>query len=234
VGHGTVSRLASNTTLSAPRVSATRWSVRLTGVVGWVLVGCGVGVLLYLAYALLFTNIGAGRAQSQLREQWQQVEAAPRGQADHPDAAPATRDVPGVALIQFVRPGRTRPLIHDEPLVVLDDVTSDALAKGPGHYPDTALPGEPGNFSVAGHRTTHGAPFFHLNQVRQGDQILVTDRDGTRYTYEVSRQQVVLPSDTWVIAADPLGTGEPTMTLTTCNPRFSAAQRLVVHAELVS
>ena len=65
--------------------------------VGWILVGCGVGILLYLAYALLFTNVGAGRAQSQLREQWQQGAVAPAGRADRADAAPAAADVPGVA-----------------------------------------------------------------------------------------------------------------------------------------
>jgi len=226
--------LASNTTLSAPRVAATRWSVRLTGVVGWVLVGCGAGVLLYLAYALLFTNIGAERAQSQLREQWQRVEAVPHERDGRPVAAAPAPDVPGVALLEFARPGRSRPLIADEPLVVLDGVTSGELAQGPGHYPDSAPPGGPGNFSVAGHRTTYGAPFFHVDQLRPGDQILVTDRDGTRHTYEVRRQHIVAPSETWVIGPDPLRTGEPTMTLTTCNPRFSAAQRLVVHAELVS
>lgn len=200
------------------------------------MLGCGAGILLYLAYALLFTNVGAGRAQGELRDQWQQAviaPAAPADPADEPAAAPAP-PVEGVALVEFVRPGSDTPLIHDEPLVVLDDVTAADLAKGPGHYPDTALPGDDGNFAIAGHRTTYGAPFFHLDTLRDGDEIRVTAPDGARYTYEIVEQQVVLPGDTWVIDQDPLGNGAPTMTVTTCHPRFSAAERLVVHAELVS
>lgn len=239
-------------TVPAARVAQTPLSVRLTSLVGWILLGCGAGVLLYLAYALLFTNVGAERAQGELRAQWQQqIDAAPRQADPHADDVEpraaaveqraAIRDErraaprgDGMALIEFVRPGSDQPLIHDEPLVVLDSVATDALAKGPGHYPDTALPGAAGNFSVAGHRTTYGAPFFHLDRLRNGDRILVTDRDGASHTYEVARQHVVSPGDSWVIGEDPLGTGTPTMTLTTCNPRFSAAERLVVHAELVS
>lgn len=225
----TVTRVASNVTLSAALVS-TRRSVHLTSVVGWTLLGCGIGVLAYLAYALLFTNITTGQAQDELRDHWrQQVQAAPRT-----DPVAATPLGTGIALIEFVRPGSDRALVHDGPLVVIEGVTGDDLAKGPGHYPDTALPGQPGNFAVAGHRTTHGAPFFHLDAVRAGDEILVTDRRGTQHTYEVTRQRVVLPTDAWVIGEDPLSTGKPTLTLTTCNPRFSAAERLVIHAELVS
>ncbi|CAN5919976.1 class E sortase [soil metagenome] len=153
------------------------------------------------------------------------------GLAPDADITPPDR---GVALLEFSRPGGSDTLVHDEPLVVLDDVALADLQDGPGHYPDTALPGEPGNFAVAGHRTTYGAPFYHLDVLRRGDRVLVTDRQGRRHTYAVAEQRVVLPGDTWVIGDDPLGSGEPTLTLTTCNPRFSAAERLVVHAELVS
>lgn len=195
-------------------------------------------MLLYLAYALLFTNITAERAQDDLRARWQQQvptvsdaasQSAPSPSQDRP-GAPAR----GVAMVEFERPGRPTPLVHDGPLVVLDGVTLDDLARGPGHYPGTALPGRPGNFAIAGHRTTHGAPFFHLDALRSGDLVLVTDRRGRHYTYEVAAERLVLPTDTWVIGRDPLGTGRPTLTLTTCNPRFSAAERLVVHAQLVS
>jgi sortase A len=198
--------------------------------VGWVLLGCGVGLLLYIVYALLFTNVAAGRAQQDLRTQWDQRITT----ATSAEPEPSTPPVRGVALIEFARPGRSAPLVHDEPLVVLNGVAVDDLQRGPGHYPGTALPGRNGNFAVAGHRTTYGAPFFHLDSLRPGDQVLVTDRRGRHYTYEVAEQRVVLPTDTSVIGEDPLGTGRPTLTLTTCNPRFSAAERLIVHAQLVS
>ena len=219
------------------------WSLRLIGVVGWMLLAAGAAVLLYLVYSLLFTNVAAERAQDELRSQWQTpddrgvVVAAADGPSEPPPGGAdpvAAGGGGGVALIEFARPGTDEPLVHDDPLVVLDDVSVADLQQGPGHYPGTALPGRPGNFAVAGHRTTYGAPFFHLDVLRPGDEVLVTDRRGRRFTYRVAGQQVVAPSDTWVIDDDPLRTGRPTLTLTTCNPRFSAAQRLVVHAELVT
>ncbi len=206
------------------------------------LLAAGSSVLLYLVYALLFTNVEAERAQGDLRAQWERITPSTEPSASGESAAevaptPAPPEVTppgrGVALMEFMRPG-SGSVVHDEPLVVVDDVTLDDLRRGPGHYPDTAMPGRSGNFAVAGHRTTYGAPFYHLDALRSGDLVLVTDRRGQRHTYEVAEQQVVLPGDTWVIGDDPLGTGRPTLTLTTCNPRFSAAERLVVHAELVS
>jgi len=208
-------------------------SVRFTRTIGWLLLGCGVGVLLYLAYALLFTNVETALAQRALREQWHRQIPAAAPRAPERDAG-LPRDGPALALIEFTRPGRRQVLINDEPLVVLDDITANDLAAGPGHYPGTALPGQHGNFAIAGHRTTHGAPFFHLDMLRSGDRVVVTARSGQRFAYRVTRQRVVRHGDTWVIGNDPLGTGAPTLTLTTCNPRFSAAQRPVVRAQLVT
>lgn len=122
--------------------------------------------------------------------------------------------------------------VQDDPLLVVEGVGVDELKRGPGHYPGTALPGQPGNFAVAGHRTTYAAPFYDLDQLRPGDRIRVTDRGGTRWTYSVVGQRIVAPTDVEVIGPDPLATGRATLTLTTCNPRFSAAQRLIVFAEL--
>ena len=225
--------------------------VRLTGVVGWVLLTCGAGVLLYIAYALLFTNVAADQAQRDLRTQWDRqvasatppeaslprpsaVPSAPPSAAPAPSAGTPDRPAASVALLEFSRPGHDRRPVHDEPLVVLDGVSVADLRRGPGHYPSTALPGREGNFAVAGHRTTYGAPFLHLDDLRRGDRVVVTDREGRRFAYEVARQRVVAPTDVSVIDDDPLGTGRPTLTLTTCTPRYSAARRLIVHAELVS
>ena len=238
-------------TSGAPSASRSRPPAFVV-LIGWVLVGAGACVLLYLLYALLFTNIGADQAQDELRDQWRAQAAPAEPTVAERDAVVAERDAdgpqpdgdraeplalpegPALALVEFVRPGSATPPVHDEPLVVLEGVTTEVLAKGPGHYPSTAGPGEDGNFAVAGHRTTYGAPFYHLDALRDGDQILVTDRRGTRHTYEVVEQHVVGPSDVWVIGHDPLGRDGATMTLTTCHPRFSAAERLIVHAELMS
>jgi sortase A len=135
-----------------------------------------------------------------------------------------------IARLDVRRPGTGTPL--GDPLFVAEGVDQEQIDLGPGHFPDSALPGQAGNFAVAGHRTTHGAPFADLDQLRAGDEILVTDRAGQRYLYRVVEQRIVSPTDTWVAGPDPLGTGRPTLTLTTCHPRYSARQRLVVWAEL--
>jgi sortase A len=146
------------------------------------------------------------------------------GAAGQPDANAA------VALLEIQRPG-VGPLLG--PLFVGEGVGPDQLEDGPGHFPGSALPGRSGNFAVAGHRTTHGGPFGDLDRLRAGDEVHVTDRAGRRHLYRVVEQRIVTPADTWVAGPDPLGHGRPTLTLTTCHPRYSARQRLVVWAELV-
>lgn len=114
----------------------------------------------------------------------------------------------------------------------MEGVEPEQLKRGPGHYPSTARPGNAGNFAIAGHRTTYGAPFYHLDQLTPGDEIHVVDRQGHEWIYVVRTSRVVDPSAKWVLGEDPLGSGKPTMTLTTCHPRFSSAKRLVTFAEL--
>jgi sortase A len=112
---------------------------------------------------------------------------------------------------------------------VVQGVDENDLQEGPGHYPGTALPGQPGNVAIAGHRTTFGAPFFRLNELVRGDLIYLTDLSGTTWVYSVQRQWVVAPTDVAVL--DP--TRADDLTLTTCTPRFLATSRLVVRAQLV-
>ena len=76
--------------------------------------------------------------------------------------------------------------------------TSD-LKRGPGHFPDTPLPGQLGNSAIAGHRTTYGSPFFNVDKLEIGDEIIATTLNG-RYTYQVTGQQIVASSEYWVVA----------------------------------
>ena len=210
---------------------------RLLRGMGWLFIFIGVVVLLYLVYSLLYTNRATEQAQAGLGDEWDLYLQEGGGQlpGDGEDGeAPAADPGSAVAALEFRRPGQDKPLVHEKPLYVVQGVSLGDLQRGPGHYPGTALPGEKGNFAVAGHRTTYGAPFFNLDQLRKGDHVIVTARDGKRYTYRVHTQEIVAPSDTWVIAPDPLERGRNTLTLTTCNPRFSNAQRLIVFAELVT
>jgi sortase A len=112
---------------------------------------------------------------------------------------------------------------------VVQGVTEQDLQMGPGHYPGTALPGQLGNVGIAGHRTTFGAPFFRLNELRKGDLVYLIDTTGTTWAYSVQRMWVVPTDDVAVLAP----THGAELTLTTCNPRFWATNRLIVRAGLV-
>ncbi len=227
---------------------------------GWLLVAAGVVIALYLVYSLFWTTLETRTAQRELRDDWElevgDVEgrlegggavASTGGGRDDPEVGddpvvaaqdPSREVVPviplgeAVAALEFERPGSDEPPVLDAPVLVVEGVHLDALATGPGHYVGSALPGRQGNFAVAGHRTTHGAPFFDLDQAQPGDLVHVQDRDGIWFTYEVRESRIVQPDAVSVLGPDPLSTGQPTLTLTTCNPRFSMAERLVVLATL--
>jgi sortase A len=233
-------------TLDAPPRARRSVGLHLLRFIGWTLVGTGLLILLYLVYSLFFTGVATQAAQSDLQREWTaRVGDVPVASAEPPaeviEPAPPPEPAPepaldlggAVAVLEFARPGSDVRPVQAEPLFVVEGVTLSDLQRGPGRYPGTAMPGQPGNFAVAGHRTTYGAPFFHLDQLQPGDEVHVTDRAAARWVYRVVEERVVGPDDVSVIGPDPLGTGAPTLTLTTCHPRFSARQRLIVFAELV-
>jgi sortase A len=110
-------------------------------------------------------------------------------------------------------------------MAFVQGIDQDALSRGPGHYPKTPLPGQGGNVAIAGHRTTHLAPFWALDKIEPGDEITLQTRAG-RFVYRVQWAILVEPGDWSITARTPL----PSLTLTTCAPRFSSRQRLVVRA----
>jgi sortase A len=118
---------------------------------------------------------------------------------------------------------------------VVEGVGTADLRRGPGHYPGTAGPGQVGNMAIAGHRTTYGGPFERNGELARGDEILV-DTAATTFVYRVTGRVVVRPGRTDVTAPVPGRPGrrprKAMLTLTTCHPKFSAAYRLVVFAEL--
>jgi sortase A len=211
---------------------------RLVRATGWTLVVAGSIVLLYVVYLLWFTNLGTDRAQRDLAQTWDltiPAEPAPDGQPAEGDDGP-DEDEPvelgeAYAAMWFERDGER--IVNGDILYVVEGVSLDLLRLGPGHYPDSDVPGGPGNLAIAGHRTTYGAPFWALDELEDGDTIHVVDRRGREWVYAYTEQRVVAPTDVWVVDEDPLETGAPTITLTTCHPRFSAAQRLIAWGELV-
>ncbi|NBU95412.1 MAG: class E sortase [Actinobacteria bacterium] len=113
--------------------------------------------------------------------------------------------------------------------IVVAGVGVDELQQGPGHFPDTPLPGQFGNAAIAGHRTTYGQPFHDVDRLSEGDDIVITTPAG-RFVYLVTGTRIVEPTDYYVVATD-----DPTtavLTLTSCHPKWSAAQRIIVSATL--
>jgi sortase A len=116
-------------------------------------------------------------------------------------------------------------------VVVVSGVSVDDLRRGPGHYPDTPLPGEYGNSAIAGHRTTYGQPFHDVDDLEPGDEIVVTTIAG-RFVYAVTGTEIVDPGDIHVVATTDPNTAQ--LTLTSCHPKWSARQRIIVRSELVA
>ncbi len=110
---------------------------------------------------------------------------------------------------------------------VVEGTDESSLEKGPGHYPQTALPGQGQTVGVAGHRTTYLAPFRHIDALRPGDRIILSMPYG-RFTYVVQYHRIVLPTALWVIR----NVGYERLVLSACNPLYSAAQRIIVFARL--
>jgi sortase A len=193
---------------------------------GAILTGAGVLILLFVAYQLWGTGLYTSRQQGSLRSEFNdKLKAATAGPSttsttinpnDLPPPAPSGESV---ATIRIPKIGVDKTVVQG---VGLAD-----LRKAPGHYPETPLPGEQGNAAIAGHRTTYGAPFNRLDELAAGDEILVTTLKGS-FTYTVTGTKVVKPSQVEVLNATPT----PTLTLTTCNPKYSAKERLVVMANL--
>jgi sortase A len=176
---------------------------------GVLLLSAAVGFGGYMGWLLWGTGLVTARAQADLREKFLRPFVP-----EHYSVGD------GIAIIQI-------PKIKLD-MVVVEGVDRASLTKGPGHYPDTALPWERrGRVGIAGHRTTYLHPFWSLDKLKKGDRIRLITRRG-RFDYAVTRVFTIMPWEAWVLDQ----TKKRTLVLTTCHPRFSAAQRLVVFADL--
>lgn len=169
----------------------------------------------FLGYPF-YTNVYQSRVQNRLDREFASAELATRYRS--------ARLEEGDALTRIKIP----KLGVD--VVVVEGTTASALRAGAGHYRDTPLPCALGNVAIAGHRTTYGKPFTNIDRLKPGDPIILETPVG-RCTYEVARDPfVVLPTDFSVVADTPTSS---TLTLTTCHPKGSARQRLIVKAAMV-
>lgn len=163
-----------------------------------------------------YTNLYADRRQDDLERQF----ATDELQQAYRDGSIQEGD----SLTRIIIPA------IDVDVVVVEGTTPSALRAGAGHYVSTPLPCEDGNVGIAGHRTTYGRPFHNLDLLTAGDEIILQTPIGEcRYLVSEDSPLIVRPTDVSVIQP----TVEPTLTLTTCHPKGSARQRLVIHATRV-
>ena len=238
---------------------------RILGGVGRTMITAGVLILLFVAYQLWGTGIRTAQAQDrlddELAELLEQADGAIVGEATTTTSSTSTTVDPTGSSTSTTPtsrlPATTAPSLPAELLpqegaaagqIVIDAIGVDwtfvegvsvaDLKEGPGHYPDTPLPGQAGNSAIAGHRTTYGAPFGNVDQLQPDDEITVTTIQGT-FTYLVRQIEIVSPSqvevlqpDHWDFDGDPT-TIENALTLTACHPKYSARERIIIAAELV-
>ncbi|MDT4949611.1 MAG: sortase [Pseudonocardiales bacterium] len=221
--------------------------------IGQTLITLGLVVLLFVVYEVWITNIFAHRAQDKVHTALEKEWAT--GQ-DPLLALPGSKDptIPlgsGIANIYVPRLGRDFHFTIVQGSIVPTDAE---LEKGPAHYRGTALPGQVGNFSIAGHRVGKGEPFLNLDQLRSGDAVIIETRS-TWFVYRVKGtpagadpqtakldadgipgREIVDPAAGRVLLPVPNHPDTPAterlLTMTTCHPKFTATQRMIVHAVL--
>lgn len=224
----------------------------LLGVVGEVLITIGLVLALFVAWQLWWTDVVADAEKDRIIAELGWVRTAddlpgalgpdPAGPAEQAPVeqrtgpAPVLAEPPHATTFASLRVPRWG---QDYVSLISQGTTRrDVLdVLGNGHYPGTAMPGGIGNFAVAGHRTTYGKPLNGVAELRVGDPLVVQTTD-TWYVYRVTETMTVAPSEVGVILPVPSQPGvapsRATMTLTTCHPMYSAAERFVVHATLES
>ena len=213
---------------------------RIVGAVGRFMMRAGAVLLLFVVYQLWGTGLSTGRAQDRLNREFdQQVAEVATTPTTTAPGAPVTApaDLPVPALGDALGRITIRSIGSD--FLFVQGVDLKWLRDGPGHFPQTPLPGQPGNAAIAGHRTTYQAPFNRLDELAPGDTITITTLQGT-FTYSVDRHEdekgavsghvIVGPDDVSILEQ---GVGNR-LTLMACHPKYSAAQRIVVTATLTS
>lgn len=225
---------------------------KVLGALGRVLIISGLVVLGFVAYQLWGTGLETARAQDDLATGLAEGLLADT-ESEGGDVDAATLDVSDIterlAQVDPVAAAPMPPPALGEPVgiieipkiglerVFVEGVSKDDLKKGPGRYPGTAMPGQAGNAGIAGHRTTYGAPFNRIDELVPGDEIRVSTPQG-QFLYEVvpapgqteQAWYTVLPTQVEVLE----DVGDNRITLTACHPKYSARERIIVHAVLAA
>lgn len=221
--------------------------MRVLRFIGKLLISLGVGVLLFVLWTLYGTGIYTSHQQDELSRRWNALPELHSGAPVSPSSPyhgppKSYSPEPGDPVFRLRIP--KIKLNGGKGFMVVEGVGEEELKKGPGHYPECragfdrplctefpeSWPGEKGRVVVSGHRTTYLHPFFHIDQLAKGDKIFVDTKWGD-FTYEVTEQKAVLPSDPNIVIEND---DQATLVLTTCNPPYSASQRLITYATMVT
>ena len=226
-----------------------RW---VLGIVGRTLVAVGVLMFAFVGYQLWGTGIQTAREQNRLRSEFAELlettvpltSVAPATTVEPLTSDVATSDAPTTTVdpVDTAPPAALVPPTEGDPVarlaiermgienkIVIEGVSPADLQDGPGHFPETPLPGQLGNAAIAGHRTTHGQPFNRIDELQPGDDIVVTTLVG-RYVYVVTGTRIVAPTD-YELVIPTIDPTKATLTLTSCHPEFHATERIVVHGD---
>lgn len=208
--------------------------ISVVGVLGELLITAGVVVLMFLGWQIWINDKIVGNEQqhqaAEVSQEWNKGEAIAAAPVDRPDPGePIVREAPGntgvIANIIIPRLGADWTRTLREGIGV-----HDVLNQGLGHYPGTQMPGQVGNFAIAGHRTGWGAPLENIINLEVGDSIYVETEDGW-YRYEYRSHEYVMPTGVQVLEAVPNIVGgtatDRIITITSCNPPLTAAERIV-------
>jgi sortase A len=222
---------------AAERIPTVQRAVRI---VSTMLITAGIVVLADAALTLVWQEpLSAAYGSLKQRQAEDQLDDL---EADYPSAADlaAIAGVSGSAAKSRILADRLEPHLEEGhaigrikidriglDMVVVQGTDTASLQKGPGHYKATSLPGQPGTVAIAGHRTTYLAPFRHIDQIEDGDEIRV-EMPYAAFNYVVEKHEVVDPGDVGII--NPVGYDR--LVLTACHPPYSAAERYVVFAKL--
>lgn len=220
-----------------------RAPITVVGVLGEVLITAGVVVMLFLGWYIWLNDIVAGGEQQQaaeevqqeLQDRWERGEGIAERPSDPGEPVVAEAADPGEVFATLIVPrfgaDYVRPIAGG---VDLRTVLNNRQI-GIGHYLDTQMPGAMGNFGIAAHRTTYGAPFANIAELRVGDLIYVETTDGW-YEYGFRGLEYVWPTAVDVLAPVPqspqLAATDRVLTMTSCNPKFSSAERIIAYAVL--
>lgn len=214
-------------------VAKRRPRTSVVGVLGELLITAGVLVMLYLVWQLWFNDMVERNQQNaaavDLSQQWD-ADAAKNPpvfpESGEPPAIAQPEDGVEFAILQIPRFGAD----YGAPLAGGVSKAKTLDKAGIGHYPDTQLPGQPGNFALAGHRNTHGAPLNLVADLQLGDAIVVATPEGW-YTYRYRNSEYVTPSAVEVLnpipQSDSAEISDSVITLTSCNPKMSTAERII-------